>query len=263
MLVSQLGMLMKITSWNVNSLNVRLPHVLQWLEIHSVDVLALQELKLDQDKFPIDALTDAGYQAVWFGQKTYNGVALVFKGEATDVVSGIPNYVDEQKRMIAATINGVRIINVYCVNGEAIDSAKFSYKREWFVALNAFVATQMQRYEKVVLLGDFNIAPDDLDVYDADKWRDKILCSNDERNWFKQILALGLYDSFRIKRPEDVQYTWWDYRMNMFKRKLGLRIDHILVSEALKNEIVAVNVDEIARSWERPSDHAPITLEVA
>ena len=257
------GMLMKIASWNVNSLNVRLPHVLQWLENHPVDVLALQELKLDQDKFPISAIEEAGYHAVWFGQKTYNGVALLFKGEATDVVTGIPNYTDEQRRMIAATINGVRIINVYCVNGEAVDSAKFAYKREWFAALNAFVAQEMQQHEQVVLLGDFNIAPADLDVYDAEKWQGKILCSTDERQWFQQLLALGLHDSFRSKRPEDVQYTWWDYRMNMFKRKLGLRIDHILVSTALKETIVTVDVDEIARSWERPSDHAPITLEVA
>ena len=254
---------MKITSWNVNSLNVRLPQVLQWLEAHPVDVLALQELKLDQEKFPIAAIEAAGYQAVWFGQKTYNGVALIFKGEIADVISGIPNYADEQRRMIAATINGVRIINVYCVNGEALDSPKFVYKREWFAALNAFVASQMQQYEKVVLLGDFNIAPADIDVYDAEKWRNQILCSSDERQWFEQLLALGLTDGFRFKRPVDVQYTWWDYRMNMFKRKLGLRIDHVLISDALTTDLIAVTVDENARSWERPSDHAPITLEVA
>ena len=254
---------MKITSWNVNSLNVRLPHVLQWLETHQVDVLALQELKLDQDKFPIADIVDAGYQAIWFGQKTYNGVALLYKGEAEDVICGIPNYEDEQRRMIAATINGVRIINVYCVNGEAIGSAKFEYKQRWFAALNDFVASQMQQFKRVVLLGDFNIAPTDIDVYDAEKWRDKILCSADERAWLQQLLSSGLSDSFRLHHPEKVQYTWWDYRMNMFKRKLGLRIDHILVSEALTAGIQSVEVDEIARSWERPSDHAPITLEVA
>lgn len=254
---------MKITSWNVNSLNVRLPHVLQWLAEHPVDVLALQELKMDQDKFPFAALEEIGYQALWFGQKTYNGVALIFKGEASDVVLGLPDLEDEQRRMIAATINGVRVVNVYCVNGEAIDSPKFIYKANWFAALHRFMTQQLAQYEQVILLGDFNIAPKDIDVYDPEKWLGKILCSDEERAWFQGLLNLGLTDSFRHLHPDSIQYTWWDYRMHMFRRKLGLRIDHILISDALLPQVQHIWVDENARSWERPSDHAPITLEVA
>ncbi|WP_434779741.1 exodeoxyribonuclease III [Neisseria sp. Ec49-e6-T10] len=251
---------MNIATWNVNSLNVRLPHVLQWLQAHQeVDVLALQELKLDHDKFPEAALMEQGYQAAWFGQKTYNGVALISKTPAQDIVCGIPEFDDEQKRVIAATFGQTRVINVYCVNGEAVGSDKFAYKAKWFAALTHYVAEALKQYPNLILLGDFNIAPADLDVYDPKAWHEKVLCSSEERSWFNQLLALGLNDSLRQLNPQEAQYTWWDYRMNMFKRKLGMRIDHILVSNPLIGSVQKVVVDTEARAWERPSDHAPVT----
>lgn len=250
---------MNIATWNVNSLNVRLPHVLQWLEQQpQVDVLALQELKLDQDKFPESSFLEAGYQAAWYGQKTYNGVSLISKEKPTDVVVGIPSFEDEQKRVIAATYGQTRVINVYCVNGEAVGSDKFIYKTHWFKALTDYVKESLKQYEKLVLLGDFNIAPADLDVYDPVAWTGKVLCSDEERAWFNQLLNLGLHDSLRTFTPDTVNYTWWDYRMNMFKRKKGMRIDHILVTEKLKEKLKEVVVGEDTRAWERPSDHAPV-----
>ncbi len=253
---------MNIATWNVNSLNVRLPHVLDWLAHNPTDVLALQELKLDQDKFPEQAFIDAGYQASWFGQKTYNGVAFISKTPAQDVVCGMPDFEDPQRRVIAATFGDVRVINVYCVNGEAVGSEKFAYKEAWFKALHGFVATQMAEHPNVVLLGDFNIAPADLDVYDPEKWQDKILCSKEERSWLQALLDLGLDDSLRTFNPTEPCFTWWDYRMNMFRRKLGLRIDHILISAPLQTQVGKVWVDIEPRAWERPSDHAPVSIEL-
>ena len=229
---------MKITTWNVNSLNVRLPQVQNWLADHQPDVLVLQELKLDQDKFPAAALQMMGWHSVWSGQKTYNGVAIISRSEPQDVHTGLPAMPDDpQRRVIAATIGGVRVINVYCVNGE------------------------MARYEKLVLLGDFNIAPTDDDCYDAEKWRGKILCTDSERGWFKNLLDLGLTDSLRQIHPEGAFYTWFDYRGAMFQRGLGLRIDHLLVSPALSAVLKDVQVDSDARAQERPSDHAPVWAE--
>ncbi|WP_274572594.1 exodeoxyribonuclease III [Neisseria leonii] len=250
---------MKIATWNVNSLNVRLPQVLDWLHTHQPDVLALQELKLDQDKFPAAAVEMAGYRAVWSGQKTYNGVALLAKQEIADVHTGLPALPDdEQRRVLAATIDGVRVINVYCVNGEALDSPKFQYKQQWFAALNEFVRGQLAQYPELVLLGDFNIAPADADCYDPQKWHEKIHCSSTERAWFAALLDLGLTDSLRRIYPEGAFYTWWDYRGAMFRRKQGLRIDHILISQALCGRLNDVQVDTVARAQERPSDHAPV-----
>ncbi|MDO4998219.1 MAG: exodeoxyribonuclease III [Neisseria sp.] len=250
---------MKIATWNVNSLNVRLPHVQDWLNTHQPDVLVLQELKLDQDKFPAAAIQLLGYQVAWSGQKTYNGVAIIAKNELQDVQIGLPTLPDDpQRRVIAATVNGVRIINVYCVNGEALDSPKFVYKKEWFEALTAFVKDELTRHDKLVLLGDFNIAPSDLDCYDPEKWHEKIHCSSIERQWFQNLLDLGLSDGLRHLHPSEVMYTWWDYRGAMFQRKQGLRIDHILISDAMKNALRELEVDTEARSWERPSDHAPV-----
>ena len=250
---------MNIATWNVNSLNVRLPAVMQWLTLQpQIDVLALQELKLDQDRFPEEVLLDAGFQSVWSGQKTYNGVALISKEKAQDVVLGIPGFDDPQKRVISATFGNTRIINVYCVNGEAVGSEKFLYKTNWFAALTGFVAEQMQLYEHLVLLGDFNIAPADLDVYDPKAWYEKVLCSSEERGWFQKLLALGLHDCLREFSPELPHYTWWDYRMNMFKRKLGMRIDHILATATLRETLQSVTVDTAPRGWDRPSDHTPV-----
>ena len=254
---------MKIATWNVNSLNVRLPQVIDWLASRQPDVLVLQELKLDQDKFPLAAFELAGFQAAWYGQKTYNGVAILSRSPLENVVCGIPGFDDEQKRVIAATVNGVRVVCVYCVNGEAVGSEKFAYKERWFAALTDYLRTTLAEYAQVALLGDFNIAPTDLDVYDPEAWREKIHCSSAERQWFQNLLDLGLSDSLRHLYPDSVAYTWWDYRMNMFRRKLGLRIDHILLSAPLLARLQQVHVDTEPRGWERPSDHAPVVGEFA
>lgn len=254
---------MKIATWNVNSLNVRLPHVLAWLDQYQPDVLALQELKLDQDKFPLAQIEAAGYYAAWNGQKTYNGVALLSKQPLHDVCADLADFDDSQKRVIAATINGIRIICVYCVNGEAVDSDKFRYKEQWFTALRQNLEQELQQHPKTIVLGDFNIAPHDIDVYDAEKWREKILCSTPERQWFQNLLNCGFYDALHYCHPDQAHYTWWDYRMNMFKRKLGLRIDHILISKALLPDLQNVSVCTESRGWERPSDHAPVMATFA
>ncbi|MCF7529827.1 exodeoxyribonuclease III [Neisseria lisongii] len=255
---------MKITTWNVNSLNVRLPHVQNFLADGRTDILVLQELKLDQDKFPAAALNIMGWQTVWSGQKTYNGVAVISRSQAQDVHTGLPLMPDDpQRRVIAATIDGVRIINVYCVNGEALDSPKFAYKREWFAALTAFVRDEMSRHDKLVLLGDFNIAPADADCYDPEKWHEKIHCSSEERSWFQALLDLGLTDSLRQIHPEGAFYTWFDYRGAMFQRKQGLRIDHLLITPTLAAVLENVEVELDMRALERPSDHAPVTATFA
>ncbi|MGB4882982.1 MAG: exodeoxyribonuclease III [Neisseria sp.] len=253
---------MKIATWNVNSLNVRLPHVQDWLQEHRPDVLVLQELKLDQDKYPAAAFEMLGWYTAWSGQKTYNGVAILSQTPLEDVHTGLPNLADDpQRRVIAATINGVRIINVYCVNGEAVGSEKFDYKRRWFAALIDFVRDELSHHDKLVLLGDFNIAPADIDVYDPEAWHEKVHCSSEERAWLQTLLDLGLTDALRYIHPDEVMYTWWDYRMNMFPRKLGLRIDHLLVTPSMRDTLLAVGVDSDARAQERPSDHAPVWAE--
>lgn len=250
---------MKIATWNVNSLNIRLPHVGNWLAANQPDVLVLQELKLEQDKFPAAALNMMGWQAAWAGQKTYNGVAIISRHAIEEVHTGLPELPDDpQQRVIAATINGTRVINVYCVNGEALDSPKFQYKQQWFAALNQFVAQQLAQYPQLVLLGDFNIAPQDNDVYDPKKWHEHIHCSQQERTWFQNLLDLGLHDALRQVHPQGAFYTWWDYRGAMFQKGLGLRIDHILASDALNQRLQDVVVDSAERSKERPSDHAPV-----
>ncbi len=256
---------MKLATWNVNSLKVRLPQVLQWLETTPVEVLCLQELKMDQPVFPIDEIEAAGYQAVWFGQKTYNGVAiLVRKGLLVeDVEYGIPGYDDEQRRVIAATVNGIRVIGAYFVNGESVDSPKYTYKLHWLSQLEGYVAASLARWPRLALLGDYNIAPEDRDVHDPEGWKEQVLCSTPERDAFKRLIGLGLTDSFRIFNDEDRQYSWWDYRAAMFRRNLGVRIDHILVSDALRPDALECVIDKVPRKWERPSDHTPVVLTLA
>ncbi|MDK4681015.1 exodeoxyribonuclease III [Kingella negevensis] len=250
---------MKIATWNVNSLNVRLPHVIDWLADNQPDVLVLQELKLEQDKYPAATFRMMGWQTEWIGQKTYNGVAIISRHELHDVQTGLPEMPDDpQRRVIAATANGVRVINVYCVNGEALDSPKFAYKRQWFAALTNFVRDQMAKYPQLVLLGDFNIAPSDEDVYDPVKWHEHIHCSSEERAWFQTLLDLGLTDALRHVHPTGKHYTWWDYRGGMFPKGLGLRIDHQLISADLTARLQDVFVDTKPRALERPSDHAPL-----
>ncbi|GGY16319.1 exodeoxyribonuclease III [Paludibacterium paludis] len=253
---------MKIATWNVNSLNVRLPHVVQWLASSAVDVLCLQELKMDQEAFPLSTIEQSGYRAFWFGQKTYNGVAILVKDglRVEDVINGIPDYDDPQRRVIAATVEDVRVICGYFVNGEAVGSDKYAYKLDWLARLEAYVAQSLERWPSLALLGDYNIAPDDRDVYDAEAWKDKVLCSEPERAAFRRLIGMGLTDSFRLFNAEDKQYSWWDYRAAMFRRNLGLRIDHILVSDPLKERAAHCEIDKAPRKWERPSDHTPVVL---
>ncbi|MEP6907470.1 MAG: exodeoxyribonuclease III [Pseudoxanthomonas sp.] len=254
---------MKIASWNVNSLNVRLPHLLQWLGTFAPDVVGLQETKQEDHKFPDTALAEAGYRSVFAGQKTYNGVAIVSRLPIADVQVGIPGFEDEQKRVIAATVGDVRIVNLYVVNGQDIGTDKYAYKLRWLQAVHAWLADELRAHPKLVVLGDFNIAPDDRDVHDPVVWNDDhILTSTPERDALKALLALGLHDAFRLHHEAGGIFSWWDYRMAGFRRDLGLRIDLTLVSDALRDQAIAAGIDREPRSWERPSDHAPAWVEL-
>ena len=257
---------MKIATWNVNSLNVRLPHVLDWLQASAVDVLALQELKQTEDKFPFDALRDAGYESVMLGQKTYNGVALLTRGACSDVVRNMPDFEDDSARVITATVASahgpIRIVNGYFVNGEAPDSDKFQYKMRWLQALEGWVGAQLALYPRLVLLGDFNIVPEDRDSYDPVGLAGTILHTDAERAHFHALLDLGLVDSFRLFEQPEASYSWWDYRRLAYPKNRGLRIDHILISAPLAECAAACSIDRAPRKWERPSDHAPVTLEL-
>ncbi len=255
---------MKIATWNVNSLKVRLPHVIQWLQQTDCDVLGLQELKMDNaaNAKLIAEFATIGYSYVYNGQKTYNGVALISKFPLENVVLDIPNYDDVQKRVIAATINGVRIICAYFVNGESLESAKYQYKLQWLAQLTQYVAREIQIYPELVLLGDYNIAPEVRDTYDANLWEGGVLCSEPERAAFNQLIALGLIDSFRHFNQEDRQYTWWDYRNMAFRRKQGLRIDHLLITPSLITRAESCVIDTAPRKLERPSDHTPVILSI-
>jgi len=253
--------MIKIASWNVNSLNVRLPHVLAWSAEARPDILALQETKLPDERFPADTLLEAGYHSVFSGQKTYNGVAILSREPAEDPVSDIPGLDDPQRRILAVTVGSVRVVNLYVVNGSEVGSEKFEYKLHWLERVTHWLATEIERHEHLVVLGDFNIAPDDRDVYDPEEWREKILCSSIERDALSQMLNLGLTDTFRLFSQEERTWSWWDYRMNMFRRKLGLRIDLVLASEAMAKCCKASYIDIEPRRQERPSDHAPAIAE--
>ena len=251
---------MKIATWNVNSLSVRLPQVLDWLAANPTDVLALQELKLTDDKFPVAAFNEVGYQAHWFGQKTYNGVALISRSEGVDVVKNIPGFEDEMSRVIAATYGDVRVIGAYFPNGQAPDSDKFVYKMRWLDALRDWVKDEMTRHPKLVLMGDYNITFDELDMWDPVALAGTIHCTDAERDKLQALIDLGLTDSFRLFDQPEKSYSWWDYREFAFRRNRGLRIDHILISEALKPHATACVIDRAPRKNERPSDHAPVVL---
>ena len=254
---------MKLATWNVNSLAVRLPQLLDWLAANPADTVVLQETKLTDDKFPHAELEAAGYRAQWFGQKTYNGVALLGRGEATDTVRNIPGFDDDQARVIAATLGGLRVIGAYFPNGQAPATDKFAYKMRWIDALRAWVGRELATYPQLVLMGDFNIAPEDRDVYDPVAWAGQIHCTPEERAQFRSLLALGLHDAFRLFEQPPKSWSWWDYRNLAFRRNQGLRIDHILVSEALKPKVSACTIDKLPRKNERPSDHAPVIVEIA
>jgi exodeoxyribonuclease-3 len=250
---------LKIASWNVNSLNVRLPHLGQWLKDAEPDVVGIQETKLDDARFPDDALAALGYRSVFSGQKTYNGVAILARDQApVDVQAGIPGFEDEQKRVIAATVGGVRIVNLYVVNGQDVGTDKYAYKLRWLAAVRDWLAAERARHPRLVVVGDFNIAPDARDVHDAGLWNDRhILTSTAERDALRALLDLGLHDAFRLHNDEAGVFSWWDYRQAAFRRDLGLRIDLTLVSDALRDEATASGIDREPRTWDRPSDHAP------
>jgi exodeoxyribonuclease-3 len=251
---------MKLATWNVNSLKVRLPQVLQWLADNPVDVLCLQETKLTDDKFPCAEIEAAGYQVVFTGQKTYNGVAILSKHPMTEVVKNIPSFEDQQQRVIAATIEGVRVVCAYIPNGQSVGSDKYQYKLNWLNGLHDWLTEEQKKYPNLVLLGDYNIAPEDRDVHDPVAWQGQVLVSEPERAQFQRLLDLGFKDSFRMfEQPEKV-YSWWDYRMMAFRRNMGLRIDHILLSPPLAARCTACTIDKVPRKWEQPSDHTPVVV---
>jgi exodeoxyribonuclease-3 len=254
---------MQLATWNVNSLRVRLEQVLAWLQTQQPDVLALQEIKMTDDLFPTAAFTALGYHVAVFGQPTYNGVAILSRAPLVDVVQGIPGYDDPQKRVLAATVNGMRILCVYVPNGASVDSDKYVYKLQWFDQLLTYVKNTLVAYPQTIILGDYNIAPEDRDVHDPSAWQGHVLVSPKERACFSALLALGLCDTFRALAPEEKCYTWWDYRMNAFKRNLGLRIDHILASQAAMASVERCVIDTLPRTWDRPSDHTPVVLQLS
>jgi exodeoxyribonuclease III len=253
---------MKLATWNVNSIKVRLPQLLDWLAVAQPDLACLQELKTEEAKFPRADLDAAGYASALSGQKTYNGVAILSRAPLTDVVAGIPGFADEQKRVLAATARGVRVVCVYCPNGQAVGSEKYEYKLRWFAALRDHLAAELARHPRLAVAGDFNVAPEDRDVHDPKAWEGQVHVSAPERAAWRELLALGLQDSFRLfEQPERI-FSWWDYRMLGFRRNAGLRIDHILLSQALAQACTASMVDRAPRKLERPSDHAPAVAEL-
>ena len=253
---------MKIATWNVNSLKVRLPQVLAWAGEQRPDALCLQETKLEDDRFPAAEFRAAGYQPLFSGQKTYNGVCIATPAAAADVVAGIPGFEDPQKRVLAATVAGVRIVNLYVPNGESIDSDKYQYKLRWLAALSDWLKSELAQHPQLAVLGDFNIAPEARDVHDPEAWDGKVLFSEPERAALRGLIALGLKDAFRLFEQPERSFTWWDYRMNAFRRKMGLRIDHILLSDALAAACASCKIDSGPRGNERPSDHAPVVAEL-
>ncbi len=254
---------MKLATWNVNSLKVRLPQVIDWLEVNQPDMLCLQETKLSDDHFPESEIAATGYQSVFSGQKTYNGVAILSEQKGSEVVTAIPDFADEQKRIIAATYGDLRVISIYVPNGDTVESEKYDYKLKWLPALNKWLKQELKEHAKLALLGDFNIAPEDRDIHDPEIWAGKVLCSQPERDAFSSLLNLGFVDSFRLFEQPEKSYTWWDYRMMAFRLNRGLRIDHILLSHELARTCQTCKIDKTMRKRERPSDHAPVMVELS
>lgn len=253
---------MELATWNVNSLKVRLAQLLDWIQAGAPDVICLQETKVDDPKFPVEAIEAAGYQVVFSGQKTYNGVAIASRQHCSEVVSGIPGFDDEQKRVIAATIGTLRVVDAYVPNGQSVDSDKFRYKLEWLNAFTSWLEEEHARYPEIAVLGDFNIAPEPRDVHDPKAWEGQVLFSEPERGAFQRLIDVGFVDSFRLFEQPEKCFTWWDYRLNAFKRGMGLRIDHILLSPALAKRCRRVSIMKDMRALERPSDHAPVVADI-
>ena len=249
---------MKLAAWNVNSLKIRLPQLLDWLAREQPDAVCLQETKLEDDKFPVQEIERTGYRAVFSGQKTYNGVAILAREIPEDVEHGIGGFVDAQKRVISATVNGARVVCAYVPNGQSVESEKYQYKLGWLKAFSAWLEGESKKHSRVAVLGDFNIAPEDRDVHDPKAWEGQVLCSPPERAAFQGLIGMGFKDSFRLFEQPERSYSWWDYRMNAFRRKMGLRIDHILLSGTLAGDCRSSTIDIEMRRNERPSDHAPV-----
>ena len=254
---------MKIASWNVNSLKVRLPHVLDWLKSEEPDLLGLQETKTIDDNFPEEEIQNAGYQVLYSGQKTYNGVAILSKQgmEPADIITDIPELEDPQRRVLGATYGDLRFINLYVPNGSEVDSEKYHYKLDWLEKLHAYIKVQIGQHKDLVMVGDFNIAPEDKDVHDPEEWEGSILVSKAERDAYQSLLNLGVKDTFRLFEKEEKLYSWWDYRAAAFRRNRGARIDLILASEAMIDCCIDSRIDKEPRKLERPSDHAPVIAE--
>jgi exodeoxyribonuclease III len=253
---------LKLATWNVNSLAVRLPQLLDWLAAHQPDAIVLQETKLTDDKFPHAEIEAAGYAVQWFGQKTYNGVALLSKVAATEVARNIPGFVDESARVIAGTVGDLRIVGAYFPNGQAPGSEKFEYKMQWLRALRDWLREELAAHPRLVLMGDFNIAPEDRDVHDPVAWAGQIHCTDEERGHFRALCGLGLVDTFRLFEQPPKSWSWWDYRNLAFRKNQGLRIDIILVGEALRSAVRECVIDKAPRKNERPSDHAPVWVRL-
>ncbi len=253
---------MKIASWNVNGIRARIEHVTAWIKSNQPDVLALQETKVMDDMFPFEAFTSLGYEAMIYGQKSYNGVALLSKKSPKECTRGIDDFVDEQTRVISGIYEGVKIIDVYIPNGQSVGSEKFEYKMTWLTNLHRYLEASIKRNEQIVVLGDFNIAPQDIDVHDPIEWKGKVLCSDEEREWLHKIEKIGFVDSFRLFNQDEGLFSWWDYRMASYRRKMGMRIDLILISEALRKNCIKSYIDETPRALEKPSDHTPVLIEL-
>ncbi len=253
---------MKLATWNVNSLKVRLPHLLDWLAKHQPDVVCLQETKLEDANFPGAQIEAAGYRCAFSGQKTYNGVAVLARAPIENIECGIPGFEDVQKRVLSVSVAGTRVVCAYVPNGQSVGSEKYEYKLKWLASFERWLRDELQRHPRLAVLGDYNVAPEDRDVHDPKAWEGQVLCSAPEREAFQRLLALGFKDSFRLFDQPEKSFSWWDYRMNAFRRNLGLRIDHILVSPELAAKCASCSIDREPRRLERPSDHAPVIAEL-
>ena len=254
---------MKLATWNVNSLKVRLQHLLEWLARTQPDVVCLQETKLEDTGFPKREIEAAGYAACFHGQKTYNGVAILSRRGLSQVEPGIHGYADDHKRVLSATVDGVRVICTYVPNGQAVGTIKYAYKLDWFLAFERWLAEGLAHHPQLAVLGDYNVAPEERDVHNPKRWAGQVLFSDPERAAFRRLLGLGLTDAYRLFPQAERMFTWWDYRLNAFQKNMGLRIDHILLSDALARRCRSCSIDLAPRALERPSDHAPVIAEIA